>query len=72
MEKFSGAELPHQLSEVLSALRSQKGYDPSHIVTHMLLMLSVEAAPLRIFARFEELRRGIKQREKTILTEGPR
>ncbi len=31
--------LPPQLNEVLSALRSQKGYDPLHIVTHLLLML---------------------------------
>jgi len=35
----SGAGLPSQLNEVLSALRSQKGYAPLHMATHLLLML---------------------------------
>ena len=39
--------LPHQLNEVLSALRSQKDYDPLHIVTHMLLMLLGEGRTLK-------------------------
>jgi len=38
--------LPHQLNEVLSALRSQKDYDPLHIVTHLLLMLLGEGRTL--------------------------
>ncbi len=38
--------LPPQLNEVLSALRSQKGYDPLHIVTHLLLMLLGEGRTL--------------------------
>ena len=66
-EILQAPNLLHQLNEVLSALRSQKGYDPLHIVTHLLLMLLGGGRIQRIFARFEELRRGITQREKTIL-----